>query len=79
MKEFTKYRLREAVSITLVMALIYICTHLFYEIITVDQFRGIGFSNGYITISGKPIGHHIISYISAMVIGFLVIFYSTKE
>jgi len=79
MKEFTKHRLREAISITLVMALIYIGVHLFYEMMTVEQFRGMGFSQGYVTLSGKPIGHHIVSYISAMVIGFLVLFYSSKE
>jgi|GEM_PF-1467764 len=79
MKQSTKRRLKEAFDITFVMAMIYLCTHLAFEIITAEQFRGIGFSNGYITISGKPIGHHIISYILAIVTGFCTIYFSPKE
>jgi len=79
MKESTRYRLREAIGMTLFTAAVYLLTHLFYEIATIEQLRGICFSKGYITLSGKPVGHHIISYISAMLIVFFSVFYSSKE
>lgn len=79
MKPQTIERLKDALSITLIMLITYICINLLFELATVELYRGLGFSKGYITISGKPIGHHILSYLVASLLGCGIIFYSSKE
>ena len=79
MKTITKYKIRESLTTTVVMTIIFLIIHLLFEIITIEQFRGIGFSEGYITLSDKSIGHHVVSYILAMLIGFMTLFFSSDE
>lgn len=79
MKNFTKYRIKDSLSITIMMAIIFLIINLVFEIATVDEFRGVGFSQGYITVSGQKVGYHTISYLLAILTGFGVLFYSSKK
>lgn len=79
MKFSTKNKIKESLSIVIVLTLIFLIVNLGYEIIVVEQFRGIGFSKGYITVSGNRIGHHILAYILAMIIGFAALFFTSAD
>lgn len=78
MKTTTKYRIKDSLSITLMVTLIFLVIHLVFELLNIDQFRSIGFSHGYLTTSGKLIVHHIVSYLLAFLVGFAALFYSSE-
>ncbi len=79
MKNFTKYRIKDSLSTTMLMAIIFLIINLVFEIAIVDEFRGLGFSKGYITVSGQKVGYHVISYLVAISTGFGALFYSSKR
>lgn len=69
----------EALSITLLAGLVFICFNLLIEIYATTDFRGLSISNAYITMGGKPIGHSIYAYFISMLTLFFALTYSSKE
>ncbi|MET3730662.1 hypothetical protein [Moheibacter stercoris] len=78
MKYSTKYKINESVSITLIMTIIFLIVNLLIEIVSLDQFKSLGFSRGYLFINDNKIGYHLFAYIFSMIISFFILFKSTK-
>lgn len=75
MKRVIKDDLIEAGVLILIFSLIFIGSNLLYEIATVEIYTGISFAKGYLTVSGKPIGHPVAMYILAMILNFIILSY----
>lgn len=76
MKRVLKDDIIEAGILVLIFSLIFIGSNLLYEVASTNVYTGIGFIHGYITVSGKPVGHHILIYILAMILSFLFLSYA---
>lgn len=76
MKRVIKDDLIEAGVLILIFSLIFIGSNLLYEIASAPVYTGINFAKGYITVSGKPIGHPISMYILAMILSFIFLSYA---
>lgn len=75
MKRIIKDDIIEAGVLTLLFAIIFIGSNLLYEIAISPLYTGLGFENGYITVSGKSVGHHIFMYIFSILVSFIVMSY----
>ncbi|MFA7687551.1 MAG: hypothetical protein WCY25_06785 [Moheibacter sp.] len=75
MKRVIKDDLIEAGVLILIFSLIFIGSNLLYEIATVEIYTGISFAKGYLTVSGKPIGHPVAIYVLAMILSFIILTY----
>lgn len=78
MKYSTKYKINESLSITLIMTIIFLIVNLLIEIVSLDQFKSLEFSRGYLFINDNKIGYHLFAYIFSMIISFFILFKSTK-
>lgn len=76
MKRVIKDDLIEAGILVLILFLIFIGSNLLYEVASAKVYTGLGFTHGYVTVSGKPVGHHVLIYILAMILGFLFLSYA---
>lgn len=78
MKYSTKYKINEALSITLIVTIIFLIVNLLIEIVSLDQFKSLGFQRGYLFVNDNKIGYHMFAYIFSMIISFFILFKSTK-
>ena len=78
MKNLVTSKVIDALSITLIMLIIYLCINLLYEIINVKQLCQFSFVEGYFIINNKPVGHHLYSYVVAFFTSFFAILYSHR-
>lgn len=64
-------RIRYALIFTVFPALIFILVNTIFEVWNAEFPGGFGFSEGYLTVTGKRVGHSVYSYLIAAVLLFL--------
>ncbi|MGB6094480.1 MAG: hypothetical protein WBF83_12035 [Moheibacter sp.] len=74
-----KYKIKYALIFTIFPLVIFILVNTIFEVWNAEFPGGFGFSEGYLTITGKRVGHSVYSYFIAAVMLFLANYIADED